>query len=155
MRIAEREHDRNDALSALFNMSADNHAQAAIRIDLAINGGAAIALLAFIGNLASKDKVVPEQLSLLAKPLWWFVFGVIASGIAVTFAYLKTYLHAASVHWRKKEYTYPYIVETSKAKSRRIAGQICHLIGFLSAVIGFAFFCYGMSEIAHTIAALH
>jgi hypothetical protein len=54
VRAAERAHDQQNEARDKANEGAMRDAQAAIRVLLAVNGGAAIAVFAFIGNLASK-----------------------------------------------------------------------------------------------------
>ncbi|MEQ1662196.1 MAG: hypothetical protein ABL877_05830 [Thiobacillus sp.] len=47
-----------------------------------INGGAIVALLAYLGN--TKDGEAPE----LGVPLLWFIVGLVACGFAMAYAYL-------------------------------------------------------------------
>lgn len=47
-----------------------------------INGGAIVALLAYLGN--AKDADIPE----LGIPSLWFIVGLVACGFAMAFAYL-------------------------------------------------------------------
>jgi len=47
-----------------------------------INGGAIVALLAYLGNVEGNN--VPD----LSEPLLWFIGGLVACGIAMAFAYL-------------------------------------------------------------------
>lgn len=51
-----------------------------------INGGAIVALLAYLGNVEGNN--VPD----LSAPLLWLIVGLVACGIAMAFAYL-TQLH--------------------------------------------------------------
>ena len=48
-----------------------------------INGGAAVALLAFLGNLTKNGKPAPA----LHWPMLWFLIGLAACGAAMFFAY--------------------------------------------------------------------
>lgn len=59
--------------------------QNAIRILLAINGGAAIAVLAFLGHLATINS---SMLSAFAIPMQWFSFGVALAGAVSGLTYL-------------------------------------------------------------------
>lgn len=49
-----------------------------------INGGAVVALLAYLGNVAKGGGPVPN----LGAPLLWFLVGLVACGVAMAFAYL-------------------------------------------------------------------
>jgi hypothetical protein len=53
--LAERAHDRSDAMLAERQKAAIESANAAIRALLLVNGGAVVALLAFLGTLESSD----------------------------------------------------------------------------------------------------
>jgi hypothetical protein len=54
LRAAERALIETKKWAIIFNENADRNSQAAIRVVLATNGGAAVALLAFVGGLASR-----------------------------------------------------------------------------------------------------
>jgi len=59
----------------------------ALKSTLLINGGAAVAFLAFLGNAWSKIGSASAKLA-LATALEMFVFGVIATGVGIAFAYI-------------------------------------------------------------------
>ena len=67
------------------NEAATNGASLALRMSLLINGGAAVALLAFIKDLRE------EQQHAVADTLVWFGFGVTAAVIALALAYFTNY----------------------------------------------------------------
>ena len=67
------------------NEAATNGANLALRMSLLINGGAAVALLAFIKDLGE------EQQRAVADTLIWFGFGVTAAVIALALAYFTNY----------------------------------------------------------------
>jgi hypothetical protein len=67
------------------NEAATNAANLALRMSLLINGGAAVALLAFIKDLRE------EQQYAVADTLVWFGFGVTAAVIALALAYFTNY----------------------------------------------------------------
>ena len=57
-REAERAHDEANELGKLLKEAATRDAQGAIRVLLAINGGAAAALLAFTGGLVTRSQLI-------------------------------------------------------------------------------------------------
>jgi len=67
------------------NEAATNAANLALRMSILINGGAAVALLAFIKDLTA------EQQRAVANTLVWFGFGVTAAVIALALAYFTNY----------------------------------------------------------------
>jgi hypothetical protein len=151
LRAAERAHDRNNEIEDLYNKNADTHAQAAIRILLTINGGAAVALLAFVAGLASKADRTLQQLDPIVAQLKWFILGVISSGIAAALAYVTSYLYAGAVHWNQHNWEAPYIVQTMRSKRWRYFGYALHLLGFSTAVAGLFLFGYGMYKVQRAI----
>lgn len=62
-------------------------AQSALKSSLLINGAAAVALLAFIGNVWSSKVHIPTVLG-VANAMGFFVSGVLTSAVAAGFAYL-------------------------------------------------------------------
>ncbi len=87
LRIARRHHDCLDALGDLYNEHADRHAHAVIRILLALNGGSAIALLAFAGGLAARTTASLLKVSSITAQLEWFVYGVLVTSAAAFFSH--------------------------------------------------------------------
>lgn len=154
LRHAERAHDRNREMGDLFNANADRNSQAAIRILLAINGGAAVALLAFIGGLASRANWDLRNLSSVTDQLHWFILGIIASGIAAAAAYVTNYCYAGALLMREETWEHPYTVEHRPSKLYRWLGRVTHLIGFSSAIVGLFFFICGMYGVESAIHGL-
>ena len=76
---------RNETEIKMFE-SVISAGQNATRILLAINGGAAIAVLAFLGHLASIDS---SMIKAFASPLRWFTFGVALMGLVAGGTYLS------------------------------------------------------------------
>ena len=64
------------------------YGQAALKSVILINGGASVALLAFIGNIFSNNIVEPKILIGLSNSLIGFVLGVLFSAVAVGLTYL-------------------------------------------------------------------
>jgi hypothetical protein len=116
LRQAERTHDRNREMGDLFNANADRNSQAAIRILLAINGGAAVALLAFVGGLASRSNFDLQKLPQITEQLQWFIWGIITSGIAATAAYIVNYCYAGALLIREEIWEHPFTIESKKSK---------------------------------------
>jgi hypothetical protein len=84
------------------NEAATGGANLALRMSLLINGGAAVALLAFIKDLGK------EQQHAVANTLVWFGFGVIAAVIALALAYFTNYSAGQLAISRLPIDQYPY-----------------------------------------------
>lgn len=85
----KRQHDWNlEMLRSVIQLG-----QGALRTCLLINGGAAVALLAFAGHIVSSEtEVVP--LAAVAKAMGAYVFGVLAGGLASAVTYLSQWFFA-------------------------------------------------------------
>lgn len=69
--------------------------QAALKTTILINGGAAVALLAFIGKLYTTQS--KELIPLLAVSLVCYVYGVLCGSLATGFTYLTQFLHLRKI----------------------------------------------------------
>lgn len=76
--------DYNDQHSIETYKSLIAISQFGLRFVLLINGGAAVAVLAFIGDLASSVGMLPD----VGKALTWYVLGMALGGIALVTSYL-------------------------------------------------------------------
>lgn len=72
----------------------------ALRTVVLLNGAAAIALLAFIGQII---KEAPSLLATLSYAIQWFVGGAVMGGLATVVAYSSQRLIAESQNWLLKE----------------------------------------------------
>ena len=93
MRAAERAHGTITDFASKTNTAAIEVANLALRTAMLINGGAAISVLAFIGGLASRDKVSLQAITQTAATLVWFATGVAVATLSMGLAYFtRTYL---------------------------------------------------------------
>lgn len=97
--------------------------QNAIRSSFLLNGGASVALLAFIGHLAS---IAPSKVSIFAGVLMPFVFGVLAMTVTSGFTYLSQWF---------------YDSESPKAKK---IGFNLNVACILFGISSYVFFMWGM-----------
>lgn len=122
------------------NEQAVANANATLRSLLLINGGAAVALLAFIGSLISANAVqLAPSIDLLTAPLMWFAWGVAASVLGMAFAYLTNYSiagHAFALYgqeaasarrWLRSALTFQVL-----AVLVAIASLACFVLGILA-----------------------
>jgi len=126
-RAAQRAHDRSEAFARQINEAAINGANLALRTLLLINGGAAVALLAFINGLPT------EQKRGVAATLDWFTWGVAAAVAGLACAYFTN--HGLAVQERSKTWTDkpPYVIEG--ANTKRWSNFVL-LFRFLAIVVG-------------------
>src|SRR6516164_3917049 len=117
-RAAERQHDRIDDLDKRLTEASTRDAQEGIKVVLLINGGGAVAMLAFIGALASRTGITLASLKAITSSLYWFSGGIVSSGFTAAFAYLANSLYAGHLSAMDKVWAHPYLREN--VKSRRM-----------------------------------
>ena len=106
---ALRVHDEiNEALQS-FNRAAIESANVAVRSLLLINGGASVALLAFIGAIETGNPEVDSRV--LVEPIWWFAVGVGLAVFVAVLAYVVNYLDAAIMSEMRRIWHPPYVQE--------------------------------------------
>src|SRR4051794_17778362 len=88
---AHRAHDRNTAAMDAANEITVKTADSALRLAMLINGGAAVSMLAFIGGLASQDRIKIADLKDVSSSLVIFAIGVALSVGGMAFAYFTHY----------------------------------------------------------------
>lgn len=90
--------DQNSALNNARDLSFTATIQAgqsALKILVLINGGAAVALLAFLGNAtASAHPPMDRIIACIANAMGWYVGGVVAGTLAFGFTYLAQLVDA-------------------------------------------------------------
>ena len=121
------DHRRDRDQSLEFVRFAVSAGQNAMRSSLLMNGGASVALLAFIGHLAAVD---PGRVSQFATSLTWFVSAVHMIGVASGFTYAAQWLFA---DWENRTW------------SRNLGGGF-NLIAIILGVASYGLFAKGMID---------
>jgi hypothetical protein len=126
------------------NEQAVASSNAVLRSLILINGGAAVAILAFIGSIFGRESVnITENVSAVTKPLLWFGWGVAIAVISMIFAYFTHYFTA----WHSQA-TPPAHIWPGRFK------VIFHLFAISSALVSLAFFVCGMYQVSSSVAGL-
>jgi hypothetical protein len=89
---AHRAHDNAIQFYNSINEHSIKSAELTLRTCILINGGAAVAVLAFLGSLASKGSNILGHLSPVADSIVKFAFGVLAALAAMGASYCVHYL---------------------------------------------------------------
>ena len=119
--VAEREHAFDRTLEMLRATLATS--QSALKSALLINGGAAVALLAFVGSIWNSAN--KAALPLVADALLYFVYGVLSAAIASGAAYL-----AQAGYGREF------------GNASRCIGRSGHIVAFLGVLCSYVWFYY-------------
>jgi hypothetical protein len=103
VKSAERAHDRSDEFATRANEAAIQGGNLALRMGLLINGGAAVALLTFLGTLTV------DQKRSIAPILAWFAWGVVFASGALVAAYFTNRAVSGTERSRKWQYEEPHV----------------------------------------------
>jgi len=156
---AQRAHDKIDAFVERLDTAAIKSSETALGACLVINGGAEIAVLSFIGGLASKDAISigGSNFNSVADSLVPFAFGVIAAvaGMALSYlVHLLTVGHARS-HIKVKELSKTgEIIWVRPGKKTWIWGvfrTLGHAVAALAGVASVVLFVCGIFAVRDTV----
>jgi hypothetical protein len=150
--LALRAHDREEEFFKTNNDAAIKSGEEAIEALTLINGGSSVAMLAFVGTMASKDQYTSQQLATLARPLIWFASGV---GLAVAgscFTYFTNRAITRLSRTRARTWQHPYIGEGSKRWGLIIA--IWQMLAICVASLSLACFGGGVWTAKHAFEQL-
>ncbi len=151
-RQAEREHDRNSDSAVKQVLAAIESGHQALRGILLINGGAAVALLAFIGAIASKDGV--GSVADLAESIQWFAFGVAVAAAAIGMTYLVNHSFANSLKTMQYNWEHPYVKDTPTSLRWERVGGALTVVTILTALVALGLFVNGMLNVQQEVGKL-
>jgi hypothetical protein len=110
---------------------------AAIRTVLLINGGAAGAILAFIGGMASQGRISVVDINNIANGLTSFGFGVFTAALAMALGYLANRTILATV--------------VCPTKARNLASWVAQVAAVAAFVFSLALFVIGLCQVRAAI----
>lgn len=153
--LAEREHDREKEFGSKANDAAITTGANAVRALLIINGGAAVAMLAFIAQIAGKDGAkYSTNLGQLTAPLTWFAWGVFLAAFGTGAAYFTNYCIGAMSFGKERNYAQPFIRGTKASKGWWKAALAFQALAVLAGIGSLVMFLYGMNDIRTVIGTL-
>ncbi|WP_334151570.1 hypothetical protein [Hyphomicrobium sp.] len=148
-RQAERAHDKLDDFCTEVNAATVQSGQLALRMAMLINGGAAVAVLAFLGALSSS--VGMEQVSRLASTIEWFAWGVGVAVAGMGAAYFTNYCHTSLANSLVRTWEHPFTVPTRSSKIWDWTGNVFHVLAIAAGVGSLILFIMGMCEVREGI----
>lgn len=145
---ARSHHDREYGRGLKLMELARENAALALKSMFLLNGGAAIAVLTFIGGAfvetSNKPNIQPLQ---LFDSLAWFSRGAAAAVVAMAFAYFAAACAANASHNLKRVWPYPYHQETPASKRWQRGSLIAEVLAVLSALASIGFLFWGISYV--------
>jgi hypothetical protein len=154
LRAAERAHDLVDDLGKGLRDASTKDAQEAIKLLLLINSGAAVAILAFIGSLASRSGVTLANLRAVINSLYWFMEGIVIAAVVAAFAYVANISYSGHLFTMDKIWEHPYIRDNSKSQRLHRLARFLNWAGFVLAWIGLLLFIRGVYVVARAVEEL-
>jgi uncharacterized membrane protein YdfJ with MMPL/SSD domain len=122
-------------------------AYAAIRSMMLINGGAAVAILAFIGALVSRADLT--SIRDLAGSLVWFAYGVVLCGLAYGAAYLA--LMGATRHFGQYEKSWSHPWVQSNRNGWHYFSVLFEWFAMAATVASLAMFVLGVLDVRNAV----
>ncbi|KYK44901.1 hypothetical protein A1D31_11835 [Bradyrhizobium liaoningense] len=144
VKAAERAHDDETAFGKGANEAAVKSGEEAIKAIILINGGSSVAMLAFIGTMASKEIVSPAQLGQISAPLICFAGGLIAAMIAIAASYFTNLMIAGSSNRKQREYEHPFLRPTTSSRRHYFAGEVFRYIAVGAVASSIGCFSWGV-----------
>jgi hypothetical protein len=151
---AKGAHDTNRDFHIYVNKSTVETSNLTLRTLVLINGGAAIAVLTFLGGVASKDKVEFAQVGLVADTIKWFAIGVALAVFGMALAYLTHFATAVIASSRVNNWEHPYVTDGAKTKRWRKINRTLHVLAIIVAIASQIFFLFGMFTASNAITHL-
>lgn len=115
----------------------------AIRSCLLINGGASVALLAFLGTVMNPNNHIEYLAIYIKQGLALFISGVVASLISFLLAYIIQILYNSAFSGMQP-------ATNQQQRSRKI-GKILHVVEVIIVILSLAFFCLGVFRVTTAI----
>jgi hypothetical protein len=138
--VAERAHDHITEFGNKVGEAAINGGNLALRMVLLINGGAAVALLSFMGSLK-------DQRQAIASALAWFAWGVVAAALALGLAYATNFCVAGTARSMTHWYEPPYVRYGPQTALWRRWNLGFHIGAVLAGIGALVLFVMGMLRV--------
>ncbi|TCL09156.1 hypothetical protein BXY66_1201 [Shimia isoporae] len=148
--LAKGKHDEWSSQIRYMNEAAVGFAEATVKALLLLNGGAAVAMLAFVANLgAANDSAI--DLPSVVRSLVWYAGGAGFAVLTAGFCYVVMYLQATHAQSHEFKYAHPFVVEGPKTVGRRKLVNFFHVAALVIAVVSLASFIVGIWQVSSVI----
>jgi hypothetical protein len=124
--------------------AAARDAQEAMKVTLAINGGAAVAILTFTSAIVYKGGIGLGDVVLLLFSLALFGFGVVAAAMTGALAYFSNSSYSGGHAWSVKTFEYPYVQDTRQSIRHFRLAKITNWIAVIATAFAVIAFIVGL-----------
>ena len=143
---AQKSHDSASEHFEALNKFSMDAGVVAVRSLFLINGGAAIAVLAFIAQVYDGDSHL--TVADVANALLWFAVGVAFAALAACGTYLTNFSYSSASASRTQTWEHPFSEETRSSVFWLRAGYGFHILTILTALAALATFLIGVYQLA-------
>jgi hypothetical protein len=151
---ALRAHDRSHKYSEATNEAVVKGGALAIRTAMLVNGGAAVAVLAFIGALVRQDGITVNEIAGVSGGLLWFAGGVAAAVWALALSYCTNFCYGRSERSKNLTFNHPYISDGVNTRRWLCWAYAFHLGALMWGVLSLVAFVVGMFAVHGAIVKL-
>lgn len=148
--LADKAFEHHDQWYGRLNDAAIASGTLAVRMALILNGGASIALLAFLASIFSNGNA-PENLSGLADrivlALGSFGWGAFCAGLCSGLSYLVNRCWLSAAYHKKKSYEFPYISDTRRSWWWNFSGTLLQVCAIFAALVSYLLFVRGLMQV--------
>lgn len=140
--VASRAHETETEYGRAAGVAAASTGMETVKAILLINGGACVAILAFIGTFTSSGRATPE----LTSPLIWFAAGALFAVVSAALGFLTNQSYAAASNAKTRHFDEPYVRETDASRRHQVAGAITRWLSIGCAIAGMLAFVGGVFD---------
>jgi hypothetical protein len=148
---AHRAHDAVTTHYVAVNEGAVKAGDLILRNCLLINGGAAIAILAFMGNVLTKDPSSRKLLLDVSGGQNYFAIGVVAAVVAMGLTYVDHLLNWKHAVSQRKVWEHPYLEPGDRTALWGRLKNTTHAITVLLAAVSVGMFVWGLLAVERAI----
>ncbi len=147
--FAKRAWERHERTHQQLLTAALDSAREALRALFLVNGGASVALLAFLAVATGMEDATRQAVfaALATRALHWFAFGTLAAVIASGLAYLTSAAAASAISARLASQDPPYFEETPQSQRTRAVAIGLNIGAVIAGVASLGFFLAGILSV--------
>ena len=154
LECAMRAHDVAIQRGVDARATAAESANIAIKSLTLINGGAVVALLAFVGALATNDSTQEVSIAALIVSIWWFAIGVGLSATTAALAYLVNMLDADIISSESLTWEHPFVEQSKMSRVLFWIRTGVHLAALATALSVIVVFFFGVGSVSAALSEL-
>ncbi|WP_137044595.1 hypothetical protein [Pseudolabrys sp. FHR47] len=149
---ALRAHDAESEFWTQVNQGALDGGTLAIKTAFLINGGAALAVLGFIGAVAGQGRIGDADVQNITSALMWFTSGVALAGFSTGAAYFTNLATAAMSSSKKRLWEHPYLGPPDRCYT--MLRTLFLAVAVIAGIGSMCLFVGGMIDVKHSVSKM-